>query len=98
MRPFPVLIVLVLSAAPASAQPAVLACGMHDDIVKMLTGKYHETLRHAATVKQVTLLEVFRSKAGTWTMLASQPDGRTCIVGAGDDWRDVPQGIDGVPL
>ena len=39
---------------------------------------------------QVNLVEVFASKAGTWTILFTTPQGKTCIIAAGSSWEDLP--------
>jgi len=34
------------------------------------------------------VVEFLSSDAGTWTMLVTFPSGATCLLAAGDNWRD----------
>ena len=73
--------------APAQAQ---VPCGKRDDIIKMLSQKYREIPRAMAIAKETSLLEVFTSKSGSWTILVTQPAGPSCIIGAGQSWEEIP--------
>lgn len=80
---------------------AGMPCGHHDKIVAMITGeKFKETRRAVGTTdgsNGTNFVEVFASKAGTWTILVSTPEGFTCIHGAGESWEDVPPEVEGSP-
>jgi hypothetical protein len=82
-----------VSAILAVAVPADAAapCGARADIIKMLSDKYSERPRAMAIAGQTNLIEIFTSKAGSWTMLVTQPKGATCIIGAGQSWEDIPE-------
>ena len=84
------LLTITALAVPAQAQ-GQMACGKRLDIVKMLSDKYHEMPRALGIAGQTNLLEVYTSKAGSWTLLLTQPRGSTCIVGAGQSWEDIPE-------
>jgi hypothetical protein len=79
--------VMVLVASPAES---AYMCGKHVDFVKALTDKFQEQGKAMAIAGQRNLLEVFTSKAGTWTILLTSPEGKTCIVAAGNSWEDLP--------
>ena len=34
-------------------------------------------------------------KKGTWTVLATMAEGKTCIVAAGQSWQDMPEKVAG---
>ena len=36
------------------------------------------------------VFEVFASKAGTWSIVITGPDGLACLVAVGNGWHDVP--------
>ncbi|MFN4143438.1 hypothetical protein [Aestuariivirga sp.] len=74
---------------PATAQQQV-PCGERDEIVKSLSSQYSEKPRAMGLANQSAIIEVFTSKAGTWTILLTRPDGASCIVGAGEAWEDIP--------
>jgi hypothetical protein len=45
------------------------------------------------------VVELFTSPGGkTWTIIVSEPTGRTCFVSSGSDWTQGPIGKDGTPL
>jgi len=85
---------VALLAAASLAVPAVAQtpCGPRADIIKMLSDKYRERPRAIAIANQTSLIEVFTSEAGTWTILVTRPKGATCIIGAGQSWEDIPLG------
>ena len=70
---------------------AGVPCGPRADIIKMLSDKYREAPRAMAIAGQTSLVEVFTSKAGSWTILVTQPRGASCIIGAGQSWEDIPE-------
>lgn len=88
------ILALVAMATQANAQSM---CGERTSILKVITEKYQETARSIAITGQANVVEIFASKAGTWTFLITAPDGRSCIFGAGQGWKDLPQ-TPGVPL
>ena len=88
-RVFLSLLLAAAFAVPAQAE-AQTACGKRNEIVKMLSDKYRETPRALGIAGQTNLLEVYTSKSGSWTLLLTQPRGRTCIVGAGQSWEELP--------
>lgn len=85
---------LMWLATPARAMGM---CGLRADFVAALNGKYSETRKAVALAGQTSLVEVFNSKAGTWTILVTTPDGMTCIIAAGKGWEDLPVEIEGSP-
>lgn len=80
-----VLFVVLATAAPAQTQ-----CGPHARIVQALAGKYGEAPKAVGTVSRNHLLEVYVSRAGSWTILVTSADGTSCILASGSDWEDVP--------
>lgn len=81
--------VILALALPAQAQQG-LPCGPRAAIIKTLAKKYKETLKFIAIAGEKNLVEIFVSKAGTWTVLFTTPDGLTCISAAGDSWEELP--------
>ena len=74
-------------AAPASAQSV---CGERAKIVKQLEKRHAESRRAIGLASNGTLLEVFASKSGTWTVLMTFPDGRACMMADGEAWKLAP--------
>lgn len=92
MKPLAALLALALLSVEAQA---LGMCGKRADFVDALKGKYNETPRALAIAGDVNLVEVFASKdTGTWTILVTTPEGKSCIIGAGKDWQDLPPHIE----
>ena len=76
-----------LQSRPASAQSV---CGEHIDILKYLE-KFHAERRQAIGIStDGKLLEVLVSSTGSWTILVTYPDRRSCLVVTGEDWETLP--------
>lgn len=91
MLKFNIVCACVSLIALSSASPAQAAmCGKRADFIKALNDKYQESGKALAIAGQVNLVEVFASKAGTWTILVTTPEGKTCIIAAGSSWEDLP--------
>ncbi|PJI39054.1 hypothetical protein [Ferrovibrio sp.] len=82
---------LVSTAAlttPARAQQAML-CGLRDDMGKMLDQRFGEQPQAGGIVGD-RIVELLVSQSGSWTILITGADGRSCVVTGGDDWTDQP--------
>ena len=76
---------------PAQAAPMTSArCGVHDQIVRALAKVYQEAPRAIGTVSHSHFMQVYVSRAGSWTILVTSANRISCIVAAGQDWEDVP--------
>lgn len=64
-------------------------CGDRGKIVGQLQDKYEETRMGLGLTDNGKVLEVFTSKAGTWTIVATGPDGTMCLIATGEAWEDV---------
>lgn len=73
--------------AQDGAQQAI--CGTRADVVEKLSGKFGELQQGAGLVNKNRILELWRSeKTGSWTILMTRADGKTCILAAGNHWKD----------
>ncbi|MDW4498657.1 hypothetical protein R5H30_11740 [Sulfitobacter sp. D35] len=73
------------------AQFAAIRCAPRDLIVERLESRYEEHAKGAGLQTDTRLIELWSSKGGaTWTILLTTPDGRTCILAAGEHWTDYP--------
>ena len=79
-----------LALAATSPAQALGMCGSRADFIKALSDKYQETGKALGIAGQVNLVEIFASKAGTWTILVTTPQGKSCIIAAGSSWEDLP--------
>ncbi len=77
-----------LPATPAQAQQAML-CGLRDDMGKMLDQRFGEQPQAGGIVGD-RIVELLVSQTGSWTILITSADGRSCVVTGGEDWTDQP--------
>jgi hypothetical protein len=63
-------------------------CGNRSEIIQSLTEHFKEQRRATGRAEGNTILELFVSERGTWTILETSPDGRTCLVSSGEKWSD----------
>ena len=78
----------LLISAP-SAHAAQL-CAPRDTAVTHLDKQFEEKVSGrglAANGKR--MIELYVSESGSWTMLASDPRGHSCIVASGEDWQSI---------
>jgi hypothetical protein len=76
---------LTLSAGPGLA--AAPPCGEREEIVKKLSEEFKESPQSVGVVNQSAVIEVFVSENGTWTIIASGTDGKSCVLSAGEGWE-----------
>lgn len=75
-------------AAPATAQQV---CVPREQAVAWLEEQFSEKpLGRGLTSDGRAMFELFVSEEGSWTILVSQPKGPSCVVAAGQHWRQVP--------
>ena len=82
----------LLAIALSSPAFGQAQCGDRTAIIAELATKYDETRLGGGIDGAGALIEVFTSDAGTWTAIMTMPDGRTCMVAAGENWETFPQG------
>lgn len=88
---------LAITPTPASAMdsPSPMEfCGERAALVKSLLEKSRE---HPTAVGQIdgsAVIEVLVSDTGSWTMLATGTDGRSCVVSAGEGWEQTRVALD----
>lgn len=79
----PFLLILVVPL-PAHGQPV---CMPRAEIVARLEHRYQEHQIAAGLTLNDWLIEVWATEDGeTWTLLLTQPNGMSCVIGAGTYW------------
>ena len=75
---------------------APMACGDRAAITKHLTDQYAENPTSLGLASNGSVFEVFTSKRGSWTVLLTNPNGITCLLGSGEHWENnkLPQTSD----
>jgi hypothetical protein len=66
-----------------------IACAERDAMMSRLNSKFNEQLRAIGMVSATGVLEVLVSKNGTWTILMTMANGRSCLVASGQHWEQV---------
>ena len=71
--------------AEAQGRPA---CAERTLVVQRLADRYGETLQSMGLNQSNGVVEVYASEeTGTWTILVTSPDGKTCLLAAGKMWE-----------
>lgn len=83
---------IALAALAAFAFPAAAAdnqnlCGARIDIVQKLSTHYKEQPAAVGMVDKNAVLEIFVSNDGTWTIIATGTDGKSCVLSSGEGWE-----------
>lgn len=78
---------LILATQAAEAAQ----CAPRDQVVAGLATGFDEVRRGAGLTAgpdgQAQVLEIYASEAGSWTIVVTLPDGRTCLVASGQGWE-----------
>ncbi len=80
----------------AGVASAATPCGSRDAIAKSLTTKFKEARRAMGVVNARSVMEIFMSPQGTWTVLVTDTTGTACVIATGQDWQEVPLEIVGL--
>jgi len=78
---------VIVAATPVFAQAQ--QCDSRDKILATLAAKYSEAPVAVGLTSKGGLVEVLSTGDGnTWTIIMSTPDGKSCLVAAGEGWRE----------
>ncbi|MFM9845237.1 MAG: hypothetical protein ACKVOI_19915 [Dongiaceae bacterium] len=84
------LLAVTLVALPAQAFAGSMPCSDRDDVLSQLGNKYKESPSAVGVANNGGLIEVLTSTDGsTWTIILSMPNGKSCLLAAGEEWHDV---------
>ena len=84
-----ILLVAILITWPLTVKGQVF-CMKHSDFVSGVAQTFQETLVSYGVLSDQGVLEVFASPRGaTFTVALTTPEGLTCPIGAGNNWRHV---------
>ncbi|MGI9424064.1 MAG: hypothetical protein ACR2PA_12795 [Hyphomicrobiaceae bacterium] len=82
--------IFLLSATVTSLANARPVCGPRDQALRQLEHHHSEQVFGRGLAPDGTaMMELFVSKSGSWTVLVSRPDGRSCIIAAGESWHQI---------
>jgi len=87
MRSWLVVLGVLACTADAAAQPT---CGTREALLKALARDFQEQPVGIGLSANGAVLELLTSPAGTtWTLMATQPSGVTCLIGSGEAWQPI---------
>ncbi|MGL6211057.1 MAG: hypothetical protein ACRC14_14640 [Paracoccaceae bacterium] len=67
-------------------------CAARVQVLEALSDKYGETRRGIGVAGNNTVMELFASDAsGSWTITATMPDGRTCVMASGQGFETMAE-------
>ncbi len=74
----------------ASHADAAAPCGDHREMEAWLAQKYGEAPIGLGTAGRQTIVQLYLSPAGTYSVVASDTAGRACIIAFGSGWEFAP--------
>ncbi len=75
-------------ASPAAGHPQ---CDDREAVLEKLAKKYQEAPVAVGVTSSGGLVEVLTTSDGsTWTIIVTTTDGISCLVAAGEGWRNIP--------
>lgn len=71
-------------------------CGEREEVVAELSQQFNETPMAVGQVDGSSVVEILVSANGSWTILATGTDGKSCIVSAGEGFESTQlvRGVD----
>lgn len=85
-------VIAVGVASTYSAEAAGRVCGERTKMTQFLQKRYKEMPRAMGVASSgKSLMEIYTSEKGSWTVLMTTAKGVTCIMGAGHSWEDREQ-------
>lgn len=64
-------------------------CGPRAQVLQVLAERYSETRRGIGLSGPSSVVELFAADSGSWTVLVTLPDGRSCLLLSGQGWEAV---------
>ncbi len=82
---------LMVPGAVAAQSQNMSVCLPHDDAVAKLKNTYgEEKIGLGLGQRGASVVELFVSESGTWTVLVTRTNGMSCVAASGDNWSSSP--------
>ena len=92
-RIYKFIMLIVLAALSVAALPIAKAsgqgisrCGQRAGVVAGLERHYQEAQTALGLTAKGSLIELFVSPSGSWTIIQTSPQGMSCVMAAGSRW------------
>ncbi|MCY1126228.1 hypothetical protein OU426_05115 [Frigidibacter sp. RF13] len=80
---------LILAADRAHGQQAP-QCGSRETVIAQLADRFGESLQSFGLAANSAVIETYASvETGTWTILVTLADGRTCLLASGQNFERI---------
>ena len=89
------MVLVGLTSVSAVAQGKVY-CGPRTNVMASLKDNYSETPVSIGLANNGTVIEVFASKAGSFTIVMTRPGGLSCLIATGQNWETLKLQVAGV--
>lgn len=89
------LFTLAALAAPAMAQQQPMACAERSALLGELKDKYSESAQGVGLTGNGAVMELLTSDKGTWSLIVTMPNGKSCLIATGDEWQQAPVKVAG---
>ena len=83
MNPLVFCVMFFVAMSTAAAQNI---WAKREEIIQKLWDRWQEVLTANGLANDNRLIEVFVSKKGSWTIIISDPNGRSCVASSGQNW------------
>lgn len=76
---------LVAAVPSADAQAQSMRCGDRESVIDRLQTKYGEVQRSVGLQQGRGIVEIFANpRSGSWTIIITTPEGKSCLMAAGE--------------
>ncbi|WP_112811796.1 hypothetical protein [Ensifer sp.] len=74
---------------PAASQVAA-SCAQRSEVIEFLLRQYQERPAGIGLINPHAVMEFYAADSGTWTLVVTDVNGRSCVVLAGKSWEVLP--------
>lgn len=91
-------IIFIIFVAFITSAQAQTVCGDRSKFVTKLKSAYDERPVSLGLASNGSMIEIFTSESGTFSIVITQPGGTSCLVAAGNSWQTTPNTEEGTKL
>lgn len=86
-----VILAAVVTAHPSpAASQAVASCAQRSEVIEFLLRQYQEKPAAIGLINPHAVMEFYSADSGTWTLVVTDVNGRSCVILAGKSWEALP--------
>jgi hypothetical protein len=88
-----VMVPISATAQEVAKNSAPIVCDDRMTIVSSLSDDYKETRNSIGLANSGSVVEVFTSNNGSWSMIVTRPDGISCLIAVGRNWESLTRKV-----